>query len=94
MVEVLRGLERRQALAGLSSWEELQDRDAIRKTFVFKSFGQAFGFMTRVAMQAEKQDHHPEWSNLYNRVDVTLTTHDVNGVSDKDVALAVFMDSL
>ena len=84
--------ERKEGLAGLPDWTEVPDRDAIRREFRFKSFNQAFGFMTRVAMQAEKLDHHPEWFNVYNRVDVTLTTHDCDGLSALDLKLARFMD--
>ena len=94
MTEALRGTQRRQALSGLTAWEDMTERDAIRKTFIFHNFNEAFAFMTRVAMEAEKQDHHPEWSNVYNRVEVVLTTHDAGGVSEKDVHLAGFMDGL
>ncbi|MBL8544127.1 MAG: 4a-hydroxytetrahydrobiopterin dehydratase [Hyphomonadaceae bacterium] len=80
------------ALARLDGWRAAEGRDAIVKEFRFKDFNAAFAFMTRVALHAEKHDHHPEWSNVYNRVDVTLTTHDAGGVTDKDVELAHFMD--
>lgn len=81
------------ALSRLEGWRvDDEGRDAIEKEFKFKDFNAAFGFMTRVALYAERNDHHPEWFNVYNRVDVTLTTHDAGGVSDKDVALAHFMD--
>jgi 4a-hydroxytetrahydrobiopterin dehydratase len=80
------------ALARLTGWRAVDGRDAIVKEFRFKDFNEAFGFMTRVALYADKHDHHPEWANVYNRVDVTLTTHDAGGVTDKDVALAHFMD--
>lgn len=82
------------ALKTLDAWSPVSDRDAIQRSFRFEDFNAAFGFMTRVAMMAEKMDHHPEWSNVYNRVDVTLTTHDANGVTAKDVDLARFMDAL
>lgn len=83
------------ALAGLTGWTKAAGaRDAIAKRFKFKDFNAAFGFMTRVALWADKQDHHPEWFNVYNTVDVTLTTHDADGVSEKDVALARFMDAI
>lgn len=81
------------ALAQLTGWQAADGRDAIAKTFAFKDFNQAFGFMTRVALEAEKRDHHPEWFNVYNRVEVVLTTHDADGVSALDVALARFMDA-
>ncbi|WP_135212765.1 4a-hydroxytetrahydrobiopterin dehydratase [Vitreimonas flagellata] len=80
------------AIARLQGWHATGDRDAITKEFRFKDFNAAFAFMTRVALFAEKHDHHPEWTNVYNRVEVTLTTHDAGGVTDKDVALAHFMD--
>ncbi len=82
------------ALLLLEGWSAAESRDAIHKTFVFKNFNEAFAFMASVALQAEKLDHHPEWSNVYNRVEVTLTTHDAKGVTEKDVALASFMDKL
>jgi len=80
------------AVARLNGWRAAEDRDAIIKEFRFRDFNAAFGFMTRVALFADKHDHHPEWTNVYNRVEVTLTTHDAGGVTDKDVALAHFMD--
>ena len=83
------------ALRQLQGWSKPDgERDAIAKTFKFKDFNAAFGFMTRVALWADKADHHPEWFNVYNRVEATLTTHDANGVSAKDVELARFMDSI
>lgn len=82
------------ALLLLEGWSAAQGRDALQKTFVFKNFNEAFGFMTCVALQAERLDHHPEWTNVYNRVEVTLTTHEVNGVTERDVAMASFMDQL
>ena len=81
------------ALARLSGWAKVEGgRDAICKTYKFKDFNAAFGFMTRVALIAEKLDHHPEWFNVWNRVDVTLATHDADGVTESDVKLAQFMD--
>ena len=85
---------RTEALIGLDGWSDAEDRDAIQKTFTFKSFNQAFSFMTRVAMEAEKANHHPEWFNVYNRVDVTLSTHDTGGITEKDIKLAQFMDMI
>ena len=85
---------RTEALIGLDGWSNAEDRDAIQKTFTFKSFNQAFSFMTRVAMEAEKANHHPEWFNVYNRVDVTLSTHDTGGITEKDIKLAQFMDMI
>ena len=76
------------ALAALPGWSHDPERDAIRKGFRFADFGEAFAFMTRVALEAEKADHHPEWSNVWNRVDILLTTHDAGGLTDRDVRLA------
>jgi 4a-hydroxytetrahydrobiopterin dehydratase len=80
------------AIGRLDGWRAANDRDAITNEYKFKDFNAAFGFMSRVALYAERHDHHPEWFNVYNRVEVTLTTHESGGVSDKDVALAHFMD--
>jgi 4a-hydroxytetrahydrobiopterin dehydratase len=80
------------ALQQLVGWSVKNGRDAIVKTFKFKDFNAAFGFMTRVALLADKLDHHPEWFNVYNRVEVLLATHDADGVTDLDVTLAKFMD--
>ena len=94
MVEKLTGAEREKALSRLSEWSETAGRDAITRMFPFKTFNQAFGFMTRVALKAEAMDHHPEWFNVYNRVDVTLSTHDAGGLTRRDVDLALFMDAV
>uniref|UniRef100_A0A3B4V3L0 Pterin-4-alpha-carbinolamine dehydratase n=1 Tax=Seriola dumerili TaxID=41447 RepID=A0A3B4V3L0_SERDU len=75
-----------------AQWVEVVGRDAIYKEFVFKDFNQAFGFMSRVALQAEKMDHHPEWFNVYNKVQITLSTHDCGGLSQRDITLATFID--
>ena len=80
------------ALAQLQGWSAADGRDAIVKSFGFKDFNAAFGFMSRVALLAEKLDHHPEWSNVYNKVDVLLATHDADGVTDLDLKMARFMD--
>ena len=80
------------ALAQLQEWEAVEGRDAIRRSFVFRDFNAAFGFMTRVALVAEKLDHHPEWFNVYNRVEVLLATHDADGVTELDLRMARFMD--
>ena len=82
------------AVDRLSGWAAADGRDAIVKTFRFGDFNAAFGFMTRVALMADKLDHHPEWSNVYNRVEVLLATHDADGVTDLDVKLASFMDEI
>jgi 4a-hydroxytetrahydrobiopterin dehydratase len=80
------------ALAQLSGWSKVEGREAIFKSFKFKSFRDAFAFMTQAALLAEKMDHHPEWFNVYSRVDVTLATHSAGGVTELDVALAKAMD--
>jgi 4a-hydroxytetrahydrobiopterin dehydratase len=85
----------RDNLAGtLPGWALLEDRDAIRKTYKFADFSQAWGFMSRVALLAEAQDHHPEWENVYNRVAITLTTHDAGGLSERDLRLATSINRL
>ena len=82
------------ALETLPLWGDLPgDRDVIARTFVFRDFNTAFDFMARVALKAERMDHHPEWSNVWNRVEVTLTTHDAGGVTALDVEMALFMDA-
>ncbi len=81
------------ALAQLTGWSAAEGRDAITKTFKFADFNAAFGWMTRVALAAEKLDHHPEWFNVYSRVEVLLATHDAGGVTDLDVTLAKLMDA-
>ena len=85
---------RASALAALPGWRAVEGRDAIAKTFTFKNFSEAFGFMARVALVAEKMDHHPEWTNVYKTVDVTLSTHDAGGVTELDVTLAKKMDNI
>ena len=87
-------VEKTSALGELDDWVMADGRDAIEKTFKFKSFNAAFAFMTRVAMQAEKMNHHPEWSNVYNTVNVTLTTHSADGLSELDIVLATYMDRI
>jgi 4a-hydroxytetrahydrobiopterin dehydratase len=89
----LEGQPRKAALAALPHWRETPGRDAIYRKFTFKDFSQAFGFMCRSALAAEKMDHHPEWANVYKTVEVTLTTHDAGGLTEKDIALAKAMDS-
>ena len=85
---------RKQAFGKLKGWSKVEGRDAIARSFMFKDFNEAFGFMTRVALVAEKSDHHPEWRNVYKTVDVVLTTHDAGGVTDKDIALAEAMNAI
>ena len=94
MAEKLATKARAEAVQQLHGWREVEDRDAIAKSFAFKSFGEAWAFMTRTALKAEQMNHHPEWFNVYSRVDVTLTTHDCGGLSELDVKLARFMDSI
>ena len=86
--------ERDAALAHLPGWTMREDGLAITRTFRFADFAEAFGFMARVAIHAEKADHHPEWFNVYNRVEITLTTHDAGGLSTRDVALAEAIDAM
>ena len=92
MAEKLTGAARKTALAKLEGWTEVDGRDAISRKFMFKDFNEAFGFMARAALIAEKLDHHPEWFNVYNRVEVTLATHDAGGVTERDIKLAQEMD--
>lgn len=94
MVAKLTETERREALDILTTWTQVDGRDAIEKTFVFSDFNEAFGWMTRVAMFAEKMDHHPEWFNVYKKVSVTLSTHDAGGLTQLDIKLATRMDDL
>ncbi|HVJ52791.1 MAG TPA: 4a-hydroxytetrahydrobiopterin dehydratase [Aliidongia sp.] len=93
MVEKLSDAERSKALDELSGWNLVKGRDAIAKSYRFPGFVEAFAFMTRVALLAEKADHHPEWSNVYNKVEILLTTHDAGGLSKRDVALAKAIDA-
>lgn len=94
MASVLSESERAEILPGLEGWSLVEGRDAIRKRFEFDDFNQAFGWMTRVALVAEELDHHPEWTNVYRTVEVTLTSHDAGGLSRRDVELAQRMDQL
>ena len=94
MAQKLGAETRKTALARLSGWSDAKGRDAITRKFVFKDFNQAFGFMTRAALIAEKMDHHPEWFNVYKNVEVTLSTHDAGGVTELDIKLATEMDKL
>jgi 4a-hydroxytetrahydrobiopterin dehydratase len=93
-IEALDEAERNDALDGLPDWDYDEARDAINRRFTFADFSAAFAFMTRVALLAEKADHHPEWSNVWNRVDIMLTTHDAGGLSHRDIALAEAIDAL
>jgi 4a-hydroxytetrahydrobiopterin dehydratase len=93
-VPQLTDAEREQALANLPGWTLREDGLAITRELKFRNFSEAFAFMTRVALLAEKQDHHPEWSNVYNRVSITLTTHDADGLSERDVKMARAINKL
>jgi len=94
MVEMLDEAARADLAAQLPEWRMVEGRDAIRRAFRFRDFSEAWAFMSRVALLAEAQDHHPEWSNVYNRVEITLTTHDAKGLSARDVKLAEAIDRL
>jgi 4a-hydroxytetrahydrobiopterin dehydratase len=94
MVERLSAEARKSALKGLAGWEDLPGREAIARSFVFKDFNEAFGFMSRVALVAEKSDHHPEWRNVYKTVEVVLATHDAGGVTARDIELAKAMNAI
>ena len=82
------------AIERLQGWRAADGRDAIEKSFTFDNFNEAWAFMTRVALKAEQMDHHPEWSNVYNRVDILLASHDADGVTERDIALAAYIDSI
>ena len=94
MINKLTDLERRTALKELKNWRLAEGRDALQRSFKFKNFSEAWGFMNRVALLAESQDHHPEWSNVYNRVEILLATHDCGGLSQRDLKLARAIDAL
>ena len=94
MVEKLSADARKAALKELSGWSDVSGRDAIGRTFTFKDFNEAFGFMARAALVAEKSDHHPEWRNVYKTVEVVLATHDAGGVTARDVELANAMNAI
>ena len=93
MVEKLTRDQRASARAELPGWRAVEGRDAMTRRFRFKDFNHAWGFMSRVALQAERMDHHPEWSNVYDRVEITLSTHECDGLSERDLALARFIDN-
>ncbi|WP_298093010.1 4a-hydroxytetrahydrobiopterin dehydratase [uncultured Sphingomonas sp.] len=94
MIEPLSEVDRAEALDGLPDWDHDEARDAITRTVVFADFVEAFAFMTRVALIAEKMDHHPEWKNVWNRVEILLTTHDAGGLSGRDIELAEAIDAI
>ena len=94
MVERLVGAPRQTALREIHGWTEVEDRDAIRKSYHFGDFSEAWGFMSRIALLAEKMDHHPELCNVYNRVEIILSTHDAGGLSERDIRLAHAIDEV
>ena len=94
MVERLTAEARKSALKNLPGWTEVAGREAIARTFVFRDFNEAFGFMSRVALVAEKHDHHPEWRNVYKTVEVVLSTHDAGGLTSRDIELAKAMNAI
>jgi 4a-hydroxytetrahydrobiopterin dehydratase len=94
MVERLSAEARKAGLAELSGWAETKGREAIERTYTFKDFNEAFGFMARAALVAEKNDHHPEWRNVYKTVEVVLATHDAGGVTRRDIELAKAMNGI
>ena len=94
MIEALSEAERADALDGLPEWDYDEARDAITRSLVFADFVEAFGFMTQVALMAEKANHHPEWRNVYNRVEILLTTHDASGLSGRDIEMAEAIDAI
>jgi 4a-hydroxytetrahydrobiopterin dehydratase len=94
MTDRLQGAARVKAVQDLKGWADVQGHDAIHKTFRFKNFREAWGFMSEAALVAEKIDHHPEWANVYGKVDVTLTTHSAHGVTALDIKLAQKMDEI
>jgi len=94
MAELLSAEARKSALKGLPGWTEVAGREAIARTFTFRDFNEAFGFMARAALVAEKRDHHPEWRNVYRTVEVVLATHDAGGVTAPDIELAAAMNAI
>jgi 4a-hydroxytetrahydrobiopterin dehydratase len=94
VIAKLKPTERRAALKKLPDWKKVRGRDAITRTFIFADFSEAFGFMARAALAAEKMNHHPEWSNVYKRVEVTLSTHEAGGLTERDLRLAEAMDRI
>lgn len=94
MISKLSAEARRAFLAKFPEWQEVETRDGVQRAFKFADFNEAFGFMTRIALKAETLDHHPEWSNVYNRVEITLTTHDANGLSERDVEMVKYIETL
>lgn len=94
MIQKLASEERAARIARLPGWQAVAERDAIQREFKFANFNEAFGFMTRVAIKAQEMNHHPEWFNVYNKVSITLSTHEAHGVTERDIELATFIDSI
>jgi 4a-hydroxytetrahydrobiopterin dehydratase len=94
MIHRLTSEERSTQIGQLDDWVAVPGRDAIQRHLVFADFNEAFGFMTRVAIRAQEMNHHPEWFNVYNKVEVTLSTHEANGLTERDIALARFIDQV
>jgi 4a-hydroxytetrahydrobiopterin dehydratase len=94
MIHKLTSEERATQIAELRGWQAAAGRDAIQRQFKFADFNEAFGFMTRVAIKAQEMDHHPEWFNVYNKVEITLATHEADGLTERDIKLARFIDSI
>jgi 4a-hydroxytetrahydrobiopterin dehydratase len=94
MIHKLTPEERAAQVAELHGWQTAAGRDAIQRHFEFADFNEAFGFMTRVAIKAQEMDHHPEWFNVYNKVEITLSTHEANGLTERDIQLARFIDTI
>ncbi|MEC5407373.1 4a-hydroxytetrahydrobiopterin dehydratase [Paraburkholderia sp. MPAMCS5] len=94
MIQKLSSEDRTAELASLHGWQPVAGRDAIQRQIEFADFNEAFGFMTRVAIKAQEMDHHPEWFNVYSKVDITLSTHEADGVTKRDIELARFIDSI
>lgn len=94
MIQKLSSEERAAQIARLRGWQAVAERDAIQRRFEFADFNEAFGFMTRVAIKAQEMDHHPEWFNVYNKVDITLSTHEAQGLTARDIEMALFIDSI
>jgi 4a-hydroxytetrahydrobiopterin dehydratase len=94
MIQKLSSAERAAQIARLHGWQAVAERDAIHRKFEFADFNEAFGFMTRVAIKAQEMDHHPEWFNVYSKVEITLSTHEAGGVTERDIELASFIDRI
>ncbi|CAH2773744.1 MAG: Pterin-4-alpha-carbinolamine dehydratase (EC [uncultured Paraburkholderia sp.] len=94
IISKLTSEQRKTQIAKLHGWQMVDGRDAIKREFQFADFNEAFGFMTRVAIKAQEMDHHPEWFNVYNKVEITLSTHDANGITERDTKLAKFIDGI